>query len=106
MEEEEHTETADLGSCVKTAVKMEAALVKMTKIAHFLHSCCDNNINRTAGNSVFEYSKIQLIYREYLMTIQKLRGKSMVWYLLNILVKTKDVNIEFFPNPDIECDNP
>jgi len=22
------------------------------------------------------------------------------------LVRTRDVNIEFFPNPDIECDNP
>jgi len=24
----------------------------------------------------------------------------------SIVVANKDVNIEFFPNPDIECDNP
>jgi len=96
MEEEEHMETADPRSCVKTAIKMEAALVKMTKIAHFWYCCCNNNINRTAGNSVFEHSKIELIYKEYLMTVQKLWGKSMVWYLLNILVKTISFCLEWF----------
>jgi len=34
---------------------------------------------------------------------------SFGWYndtVKNSSITTRDVNIEFFPNPDIECDNP